>query len=141
MKKIIILAAIVLCAAIAIGGVVILGRNNASADMDYSITLIDELRTGKYYLSGGTEDQYIEVYSDGTICMYGFEGERSEVMELFENRNYYLISDTLRFIGLSEEPTDNIYEASVGYGYYNADVITFSDFGVEKQYIYDDSNE
>lgn len=129
MKKFILALAILASASLVAVSVIII-RNNASASEETAI--IDELRVGRYYLSGGTDEQYIEVFPDKTICMYGFEGERSDIMSLFESRNSYVIDDKLPFIGLD----DGEHPPVVGYGYCGADMITFSDFGEERQYVY-----
>lgn len=133
MKKLIISLSIFAAAAIAATAIVIV-RNNASADE--SSAVVSELNVGKYYLSGGTDDQYIEVYPDETICMYGYDGITSDIMPLFESRNSYVIDNNVNFIGLDDGENPPV----IGYTYSGSNVILFSDYGVEKQYIFREKN-
>lgn len=128
MKKAIIAAIIAGTAAAAAVSAVFIVKGNAAADSNR----VSELKVGRYYLSGGTDNQYIEVFPDETICMYGYDGERCETSPLFENRNSYVLNDKLPFIGLD----DGEHSPVVGYTYSGSNVILFSDYGVEKQYIF-----
>ncbi len=106
--------------------------------------LTDELKVGKYYLENGSEEQYIEVYDDGTICLFGYDvsalsEDQIEVAELFTTRNYYTLSDVLPFIGLSKEPKDKVSAENgnnVGYQLVGGNCIGFSPADGEKQYYY-----
>ena len=91
------------------------------------------VKVGKYYLNGIEGDQYIEVYDDKTICLFGVDtSDMEEIkntgMDLFINRKYYVIHDKLPFVGLFDDP-DTGYEdmpAVVGYGLESEECITFA---------------
>ncbi len=94
--------------------------------------LLTELKVGKYYLENGTDEEYIEVYPDQTMCMFGYYlpedelkdlpdqilAKRRKNYELFTTRQPYKLSDTVKGISLGG--------TSTGYGYTDENCITFS---------------
>lgn len=123
---------------------VIANSGRASQSSEYEISeavrinadnLLTELKVGKYYLTSGTDEEYIEVYSDKTICMFGWVLPKEEMeerrtnYELFTTRQPYKLSDMVKSITLGGTP--------IGYGYTDENCITFStpDKG-ELKYIY-----
>ncbi len=106
MKKIAIIISVAAVAAAVISGAVLSAMSvNAKADETY-IEEVKEitLKVGKYYRVNGTENEYIEVYSDGTIQMFGFD--YMSTMKQMNGENV--------FDGLTEEE----YEFEVGFGEY-----------------------
>lgn len=107
--------------------------------------ILTELKVGKYYLQGGTESEYVEVYSDKTICIFGLgidddatEGQREDA-KAFETRKYYVLDDLLPSIRLSDTPDASFRDARVngkakGYSYLNENVIDFTDV-VDGEYV------
>lgn len=86
-KKIIIAASIAGLLALG-GGAFAIGRAGAlslpvSAEEDEKAArgILNDLKVGRYYREGGTEDEYIEVYDDGTLQMFGYS-YYDEVCEL-----------------------------------------------------------
>lgn len=96
--------------------------------------LLTELKVGKYYLTSGTDEEYIEVYPDKTICMFGWvlpeeaPEERRANYELFTTRQPYELNDKVKLIKLGNAP--------IGYGYTDENCITFSTPEGVLKYIY-----
>ncbi len=97
--------------------------------------LLTELKVGKYYLENGTDEEYIEVYPDKTICMFGLAvrndttDDQRKNDELFTTRQPYRLSDKTKHINLGDTP--------IGYGYIDENCIKFSDLHNRKlKYIY-----
>lgn len=131
MKKIIIPVLLLLVICVGVAAFITITRAGA----DDTNVIIDELLVGRYYRSGGTADEYIEVYDDGTMCMYGYES----VTEIFNKRCYYVLSDVLPFVGLSEEPVEEgaTPAGMIGYSYDGPYVLEFSTTDGEVLYIYE----
>lgn len=131
-KKIIAIASIL--GVLALGGVsfaVGSAMNKpAVADEDHKAAngILSELKTGKYYLVGGTENEYIEVYNDGTLQLFGFDyfklvcelndnyvagmnekefqdfkDSEQDITDFWNARNYYKLSEYSQVIALDDE--------------------------------------
>lgn len=129
------LASLLAAACLLTGTVAMTGCSNTNAEAQQDMLVLTELKVGKYYLEGGTDEQYIEVYDDKTICLFGYEDDadaldiQKEETKRFTTRKYYTLSDVLHFIGVSDEPHDTISPENgnmVGYGYEGSEVITFT---------------
>ena len=135
MKKTLLIGLIsAVCVIAAVIGIVVFNLSKKEAATDIPQTsreLLTELKVGKYYLEGGTDKQYIEVYDDHTICLFGYElDEDSEEIQIkeserFTERGYYFLHDVLPFIGVSDDPNPNDFPA-VGYDYTGENVINFT---------------
>lgn len=147
MKKGIIVAPIVaVCAAGVIGGFIAAhyaGQSKAEAGVaDIAPDIVTELKVGKFYLEGGSDDQYIEVFDDHSICLYGYTPDQSTVAledsERFTTRKYYWLNDKVPFIGLSETPGENT--PGPGYSYTDENTINFTAVidgqHVKQKYVY-----
>ena len=66
-------AAICVVGACAFAGVKIIeSLSHRTDEQVYEATTVTELRVGKYYLENGTSDEYIEVYDNGTLQVFGY---------------------------------------------------------------------
>ena len=161
-EKIIIACGAALTLAMGAATVVIIANSNReqSDDLDMSTAvyytegdgvILTELKVGKYYLQGGTESEYVEVYPDKTICIFGLkidedatEGQRED-NEAFTTRKYYVLDDMFLAIRLSDTPDATFKDARVNgrpkeYSYLSENVISFTDVVdgeyVRKLYVY-----
>ena len=161
-EKIIIACGAALTIAMGAATAVIIANSNReqSDDLDMSTAvyytegdgvILTELKVGKYYLQGGTESEYIEVYPDKTICIFGLgidedatEGQREDALA-YETRKYYVLYDRLPSIRLSDTPDASFEDARVngktkGYSYLSENIISFTDVVdgeyVRKLYVY-----
>lgn len=102
----------------------------ATADEDYKTAngLIENLKVGRYYRENGTKDEYIEVYDDGTLQFFGFDylkevtalnssyvasldesgyaefvAAHQDLVDFWNNRNYYWLSEYVKTIDLDDE--------------------------------------
>ena len=130
-KKIIVSAAAALTLAIGATTCALILNTRNTAVADNETQLVSELKVGKYYLENGTDEEYIEVYPDQTMCMFGYTmpADATEVqkesMKTFIERRYYELAEVVPHIGLGETPSaDNQYK--VGYGYTSQNRIRFS---------------
>lgn len=143
------LAGILAAVCLLTGTVSLTGCTNTNAEAHHENVTVTELKVGRYYLEGGTDGQYIEVYDDKTICLFGYEDDadasdlQKESSKLFTTRKYYALDDTLPFIGLSDEPKDTVsFENGnmIGYSYTGMETINFSAVingeNVRQQYVY-----
>lgn len=136
MKKVIIgIAIAVACAALVVVGVVLVSARQ-TVEADNENPTVTELKVGRYYLENGTDEEYIEVYDDRSMCMFGFvmPAEASEVqkesVQIFINRKYYAINSQATFIGLSDAPCDEVSIENgnlIGYSMIGDNCIQFSD--------------
>lgn len=103
--------------------------------------LLTELQVGRYYLQDGTDDEYIEVYSDQTMCLFGYTlpndaaGVRRESLKNFTARRYYALSDMGKHIGLGDTLTPENWK-NTGYGYSDENTLLFSTPEGMLNYIY-----
>lgn len=131
------------CVTAAVTGIVISGSGSRDATADVAQNdrvILSELKVGRYYLEGGSDEQYIEVFDDRTMCLFGdSSGEtanevQKEEAKKFTSRRYYYLNETIPFIGLSDEPNaDEI--PNVGYTYDNENVINFTNV-IDNEYLY-----
>lgn len=144
MKKTLLIGLIsAVCVIAAVIGIVVfnLSKKEAAADIPQtSRELLTELKVGKYYLEGGTDKQYIEVYDDRTICLFGWELDEDSTelqireSERFTKRGYYFLDDQIPFIGVSNDPNPVDFPA-VGYDYVGENVINFTAV-INHEYVY-----
>lgn len=136
-KKITIIACIVIflafvCVTIALSGEIDISSCAGKGEVSIDRNLLTEIKIGKYYLEGGTENEYIEVYDDGTLQIFGLdylqlvidnlnpdyltsltEEEYKEFVDaeqvfvdFWNSRHYYGISDYVKRIFLQDEPIE-----------------------------------
>lgn len=115
-------------------GAIMSNKNNIEESSVYEesvpqVELLTELKIGKYYLENGTNDEYIEVYNDNTLQVFGLdyfqrilnkpqnryilsldESEYAKIAadyqkdtDFWKSRNYYWLSDNSAVIRLSTE--------------------------------------
>lgn len=90
--------------------------------------LLTELKTGRYYRVNGTENEYIEVYDDGTLQIFGldylqlvielnakyveglteeeyqkFVDSEQDLVDFWNSRHYYFCNEYVKRIGLQDE--------------------------------------
>ncbi|MDE6728326.1 MAG: hypothetical protein K2J80_10375 [Oscillospiraceae bacterium] len=103
--------------------------------------LLTELKVGKYYLQDGTDEEYIEVYSDQTMCLFGFtlpddaSEARRESLKKHTERRYYALSDKVKHIGLGDTLFPDNWKKP-GYSYLSENIICFSTVEGTLNYIY-----
>ncbi len=135
LKKITVIACMVVFLAligttIALSGVIdISSCAGAGESSNISIPdLLTELKIGKYYLEGGTENEYIEVFDDGTLQIFGFDylqlvidldpkyfaglteskyqefvASEQDTVDFWNSRIYYKLSELSQVIALDDE--------------------------------------
>ena len=159
MKKTIITIIAILAVASAItGGAVISTMSvNSYAVAQNDSSELSELKAGKYVKENGTDDEYIEVFDDGTIQMFGYdywgeliklngkdeiesktEEDKQELRQFGEyitGRHKYVYNDVLNFIHFKDTPDgDDSYDKSpYGFEHPNESTIIFDK---EAGYIY-----
>ncbi|MGN0678093.1 MAG: hypothetical protein ACI4JS_00345 [Oscillospiraceae bacterium] len=134
-KKFIIAASIAGVLALG-GGAFVIGNllgTQASAGEDSKAAkgLLTEIKLGKYYLEGGTENEYIEVYDDGTLQIFGldylqmvidlnseyvagltedeyqtFVDSEQDLVDFWNGRHYYFCNEYVKLIGIQDEPPE-----------------------------------
>lgn len=90
--------------------------------------LLTELKTGKYYLENGTDSEYIEVFEDGTLQVFGldylklvsdlnadwiaslndeeykeFVAAEQDLVDFWNSKHYYWLSEYVKSIHLDDE--------------------------------------
>ena len=111
-----------------------MNRPVLTEDTEAPSQLLDELKVGRYYLENGTAEEYIEVFDDGTIQMFGmdycelicevnadmvstmneeelaeFKSALQEDTVFWNSRHYYVLDTNIPTIGFSDVPvTDEI---------------------------------
>lgn len=124
------LASILAAACLLTGTVAMTGCSNTNAEAQQDLLVLSELKVGKYYLEGGTDEQYIEVYDDKTICLFGYEDDadaldiQKEENKKFTTRRYYVLNESMPFIHLVDEPDGEAI--GTGYSYEGSEVINFT---------------
>ena len=118
------------------GGAFVAGRlvqPRVQADDNDGYFVLDELKVGRYYRDGGTPDEFLEIYDDKTIQLFGYdyyaevcklnadlleqkraEGDEEflaefdaiekEYADFWFARHYYVLGSKLRTIEFSETP-------------------------------------
>lgn len=130
-KKLIVAASIL--GVLALGGSFAVGaalNRQAIADENSKADkgILTELKVGKYYLENGTEDEYLEVYDDGTLQFFGLDyfkmvcelnaeriagyteeeyaqfvkGEQ-DIVDFWNGRNYYKLREMVKTIALDDK--------------------------------------
>ncbi len=116
--------------AFALGGLI---STKASAGEESKAVkgLVTELKLGKYYLEGGSENEYIEVFDDGTLQIFGldylqlvvdlnadlvagyneeeyqnFVEAHQDLVDFWNSRHYYGVNDYVKTIALQDEPVE-----------------------------------
>lgn len=141
MKRAIVGAAAALTLAVGAATCVLIMGQKQSAVAEDGTKLLTELKVGKYYLQDGTDEEYIEVYSDQTICLFGYTLPddapeiRRENLKKFTTRKYYALSDMANHIGLGDTLTPDNWR-NTGYSYLGENTICFSTPEGTLNYIY-----
>ncbi len=116
--------------AFAVGGL-ISTKASAGEESKAANGLLTELKIGKYYLEGGTENEYIEVYDDSTLQIFGldylqmvidlnadlvtgyneeeyqnFVNAHQDLVDFWNSRHYYGVSEYVKTIFLQDEPVE-----------------------------------
>lgn len=163
-KKIITIASILGILALGGGAFTVGGLINtkASAGIESKVAngLLTELKVGKYYLEGGTENEYIEVYDDGTLQIFGldylqmvidlnsdyvaglnkteyqnFVDDEQDLVDFWNSRHYYGVSDYVKRIFLQDEvpePGQLGSKSGFGLGYTDENTLTWDDEHIYK---------
>lgn len=161
MKKVITFISITAVAiAIAAGALLSTSTINSKADNEITAEQSIELKVGKYHKVNGNENEYIEVFSDGTIQMFGFDymaamkelcGEEvvdnwsEEIYKSQDNfgkyivaRHAYIINDEVHFIEFADNyfNPDNV-GSGLGFVYEDENTLTY-DKNLGYVYVYSD---
>ena len=158
MKKASIIAIVSIGISAIAGGVFSLCSLNASADdptkdvMYYSENdnneILSSLKIGKYHKIDGKEDEYIEVFEDGTIQMFGYDymatikqingedyidslpdesiAELEDIGKYIVSRHKYTLNEVIPFIHFSDDyDSDETGKSGLGFTYDGADTIIY----------------
>lgn len=144
-----IIAVIIVIIAIVLGAlaaVATLGIFENDDESDYP----SNVKIGKYYKVGGTDKEYIEVFSDGTVQMFGYDhleatlelmnAESADVLsdsakeqmetltEYFSSRHSYEYTPEMKWIAFKGSPENDSDNASIyGLVYRNENTIVFDE--------------
>ncbi len=163
MKKVITIISITAVAiAIAVGALLSTSVINSKADDEITTVQSIELKIGKYHKVNGNENEYIEVFSDGTIQMFGFDymvamkelcGEeivnnwseetyksQDDFGKYIVSRHTYIVNDEVRFIEFADDyfNPDSI-GSGLGFVYEDENTLTY-DKNLGYVYVYSDIN-
>lgn len=163
-KKIIITAAILGTLALG-GGAFVIGSTmnkpvTADEDLKAANGILTELKVGKYYLEGGTENEYIEVFDGETLQVFGldyfklvsdlnadwiatlneeqyaeFVEAEQDLVDFWNARHYYWLSEKVKSIGLSNEcvePEQLYTKSPFVLGYFDENTLEWDDDHIYK---------
>ena len=153
MKKGIIIASLIALAAAGatVGALLAVNANADDTIVAEERELLTELKVGKYYLENGTEDEYIEVYEDGSIQFFGldylelvkelnkeyldtvseeqyqsFIDAHLDQQDFWRTKHYYVLSEHTQTVGFSDEPvTEDTTLSLYSIGYDNENTLVF----------------
>lgn len=122
--------------------------------------ILTELKVGKYYLENGTEDEYLEVYDDGTLQFFGldylklvcelnaekvagfteeeyaeFVAFEQDLIDFWNGRNYYKLRELVKTIALDDklpEPGETGFNSGLCLAYTDENTILWSDDRIYK---------
>lgn len=120
-----------------------------SKAVDEENNTVEKVKVGKYFKENGTEQDYIEVFEDGTIQLFGYnfydEIMKNSEKEIIENlsktdidnmkimteyylkRHKYKYIPQVRFIDFEDSPYNEQFETSgYGFSYDNENTIVLS---------------
>lgn len=122
--------------------------------------LLTELKVGKYYLEGGTQDEYLEVYDDGTLQFFGLDylklvselnayhvssmteeeyteyaAAHQDITDFWNGRNYYKLREMAKTIALDNklpEPGEDGFHSGYCLIYNDENTILWDDNHIYK---------
>lgn len=123
--------------------------------------LLTELKIGRYYLEGGTQDEYLEVYDDGTLQIFGFDyfkllceaypeyiatmsdeefqkykESEQDLVDFWNGRNYYKLRELGKFISLTDnllpKPGENVFNSGYCLSYTDENTLEWDDNHIYK---------